>query len=49
MEENSVMISATKVEKLEDAEPEPDCCIKSTDTGKPKCCKKKTLIKYSFE
>jgi len=43
MEENSVMISATKAEKKEEeeAEPEPDCCIKSADTGKPKCCKKK--------
>ena len=41
MEENSVMISATKVDKVEEAEAEPECCIKSADTGKPKCCKKK--------
>jgi len=41
MEEDSVMLSATKVEKVEEAEPEPDCCIISTETGKPKCCKKK--------
>jgi len=37
MIKDSVIIAATKVE----AEAEPDCCIKSADDGKPKCCKKK--------
>jgi len=43
MEENSVMIAATKVEaKKEAVEAEaPSCCVKSVDDGKKKCCKSK--------
>ena len=39
MEEDSVMISATKVEATEKAEPEPECCKVSLADGKKKCCK----------
>ena len=43
MEENSVMIAATKVEsKKEAVEAEaPSCCVKSVEDGKKKCCKSK--------
>jgi len=38
MEENSIMISATKAEKVE-IEKEEECCIISIEKGKKKCCK----------
>ena len=41
MEENSVMISATKVQPAENVEPEPECCSVSLAEGKKKCCKSK--------
>ena len=44
MEEDAVMISATKVEATEateKAEPEPECCKVSLDAGRKKCCKSK--------
>ena len=43
MEEDSVMISATKVEeKVETEETMESCCKKSLTDGKVKCCKSKT-------
>ena len=47
MEEDSVMISATKVdhketEKMETEETMESCCKKSLTDGKIKCCKSKT-------
>ena len=41
MDEDSVMISATKVEANEEAEPEPKCCKISVAEGGKKCCKSK--------
>ena len=38
MEENSIMISATRVETVE-TEKEEDCCMISVEQGKRKCCK----------
>ena len=40
MEENSIMISATRVETVE-TEEEEECCIISVEQGKRKCCKRK--------
>ena len=43
MEEDSVMISATKVQaKKEEPEEMKSCCKVSIDTGKVKCCKSKS-------
>ena len=39
MEEDSVMISATKVEATEKAEPEPECCKVSLDAGRKSVAK----------
>ena len=42
MEENSIMISATRVETVEtETEKEDECCIISVEKGKKKCCKRK--------
>ena len=43
MEEDSVMISATKVEATDsdDSGVEKDCCIESVKEAKKKCCKRK--------
>jgi len=42
VEENSVMIAATKAEASKDVvEPDPECCIVSLDNGGKKCCKSK--------
>jgi len=40
MEENSVMISATKAEATE-TEKDEECCVQSVTEGKVKCCKRK--------
>ena len=40
MEENSIMISATRVDTVE-TEEEEECCIISVEQGKRKCCKRK--------
>jgi len=41
MEENSIMISATKADSVE-TEKEEECCVISVEQGKRKCCKSKT-------
>jgi len=41
MEENSIMISATKADSVE-TEKEEECCVISVEKGKKKCCKSKT-------
>ena len=41
MEEESVMISATKVEQAEEQEEQPKCCTISLAEGGKKCCKSK--------
>uniref|UniRef100_A0A7M5VE76 CobW C-terminal domain-containing protein n=1 Tax=Clytia hemisphaerica TaxID=252671 RepID=A0A7M5VE76_9CNID len=40
MDEDSVMCSATRI-KAESNEVEPECCVKSVESGKKKCCKSK--------
>ena len=40
MEENSIMISATKADSVE-TEKEEECCVISVEKGKKKCCKSK--------
>merc|ERR1712223_924349 len=41
VEENSVMMAATKVDASTYVEPEPECCTRSIEKGKKKCCKSK--------
>ena len=41
MEENSVMIAATKVDTPKEVVSVPECCTTSLENGKKKCCKSK--------
>ena len=41
VEENSIMMAATKVDASTYVEPEPECCTRSIEKGKKKCCKSK--------